>query len=103
MDDEHVNKAEANNTDFYKGFRAYYQQCMAAVWSRPGLTKRELSLIAIAPLVASGHQDFDGDENGRSNREDGGRVCRNGGPTVVSSAVFLWINNYLSIFIKKEE
>ncbi len=41
LDDERVNRAEANNTDFDKGFREYYQLCMGAAWRRSGFTKRE--------------------------------------------------------------
>ncbi len=58
LGDEHVNKAEANKTEFDKDFQEYItNNAWGAVWSRPGLTKRERSLITIALLAALGHED----------------------------------------------
>ena len=58
LGDEHVNKAEANKTDFDKDFQEYItNNAWGAVWSRPGLTKRERSLITIALLAALGHEE----------------------------------------------
>jgi 4-carboxymuconolactone decarboxylase len=58
LGDEHVNKAEANKTDFDKDFQEYItNSAWGAVWSRPGLTKRERSLITIALLAALGHEE----------------------------------------------
>jgi 4-carboxymuconolactone decarboxylase len=58
LGDAHVNKAEANKTDFDKDFQEYItSNAWGAVWSRPGLTKRERSLITIALLAALGHEE----------------------------------------------
>jgi 4-carboxymuconolactone decarboxylase len=57
LGDAHVDKAEANTTDFDKDFQEYItNSAWGAVWSRPGLTKRERSLITIALLAALGHE-----------------------------------------------
>jgi 4-carboxymuconolactone decarboxylase len=54
----HVDKAEANKTDFDKDFQEYItNNAWGAVWSRPGLTTRERSLITIALLAALGHEE----------------------------------------------
>jgi len=54
----HVDKAKANKTDFDRDFQEYItNNAWGAVWSRPGLTKRERSLITIALLAALGHQE----------------------------------------------
>lgn len=58
LGDAHVDKAEANKTDFDKDFQEYItNNAWGAVWSRPGLTKRERSLITIALLAALGHEE----------------------------------------------
>jgi 4-carboxymuconolactone decarboxylase len=58
LGDAHVDKAEANKTDFDKDFQEYItSNAWGAVWSRPGLTKRERSLITIALLAALGHEE----------------------------------------------
>ena len=58
LGDAHVNKAEANKTDFDADFQEYItNNAWGAVWSRPGLTKRERSLITIALLAALGHEE----------------------------------------------
>jgi 4-carboxymuconolactone decarboxylase len=58
LGDEHVDKAEANKTDFDKDFQEYItNNAWGAVWGRPGLTKRERSLITIALLAALGHEE----------------------------------------------
>lgn len=54
----HVDKAEANKTDFDKDFQEYItNNAWGAIWSRPGLTKRERSLITIALLAALRHEE----------------------------------------------
>jgi len=54
----HVNRAEANKTEFDKDFQAYIiNSAWGAIWSRPHLTKRERSLITIALLTALGHEE----------------------------------------------
>jgi 3-oxoadipate enol-lactonase/4-carboxymuconolactone decarboxylase len=53
LGDEHVDLAEANKTDFDKDFQEYItNSAWGAIWSRPGLSKRERSLITIAILTA---------------------------------------------------
>ena len=53
LGDAHVNLAEANKTDFDSDFQEYItNNAWGAIWSRPGLTKRERSLITIAILTA---------------------------------------------------
>ena len=54
----HVDRAEANKTDFDKDFQTYItNSAWGAIWSRPGLTKRERSMITIAVLAALGHDE----------------------------------------------
>ena len=58
LGDAHVDKAEANKTDFDADFQEYItNNAWGAVWTRPGLTKRERSLIVIALLAALGHDE----------------------------------------------
>lgn len=58
LGDDHVDKAEACKTDFDREFQEYIAiSAWGAVWSRPGLTKRERSLITIALLAALGHDE----------------------------------------------
>jgi 4-carboxymuconolactone decarboxylase len=58
LGDQHVENAEANKTDFDKDFQEYITtNAWASVWSRPGLTKRERSLLTIAILTALGFED----------------------------------------------
>jgi 4-carboxymuconolactone decarboxylase len=53
LGNEHVDKAEANKTAFDKDFQEYItNNAWGEIWSRPGLTKRERSLITIALLAA---------------------------------------------------
>ena len=58
LGDAHVDRAEANKTDFDKDFQEYItNSAWGAIWSRPGLTKRERSMITIAILAALGHEE----------------------------------------------
>lgn len=58
LGDTHVDKAEANKTDFDSDFQEYItRSAWGDVWSRPGLTKRERSLIVIALMTALGHDE----------------------------------------------
>jgi 4-carboxymuconolactone decarboxylase len=58
LGNEHVDKAEANKTDFDKDFQEYItNNAWGSVWSRPGLTRRERSLITIALMTALGHEE----------------------------------------------
>ena len=54
----HVNRVEANKTDFDKDFQEYItNSAWGAVWSRPTLTRRERSMITIAVLATLGHHE----------------------------------------------
>ena len=55
LGDAHVDKAEANKTDFDADFQEFItRNAWGDIWSRPGLTKRERSLIVIALMTALG-------------------------------------------------
>ena len=57
LGDAHVDKAEASKTVFDKDFQEYIvNNAWGDVWSRPGLTLRERSLVTIAMLSALGHE-----------------------------------------------
>jgi 4-carboxymuconolactone decarboxylase len=58
LGDEYVDKAEANKTDLDKDFQEYItKNAWGDIWSRPGLTRRERSLITIALLAALKYED----------------------------------------------
>jgi len=58
LGNEHVDNAEKIKTDFDKDFQEYItNNAWGAIWSRPGLTKRERSLITIALLTALKHEE----------------------------------------------
>ncbi len=58
LGDAHVDRAEANKTDFDKDFQEYItNSAWGAIWSRPALTKRERSMITIAVLAALGYEE----------------------------------------------
>ncbi|MGV8855777.1 MAG: 4-carboxymuconolactone decarboxylase [Devosia sp.] len=58
LGDGHVDRAEASTTPFDADFQAFITEgAWGSVWSRPGLTKRERSLITLALLAAGGHEE----------------------------------------------
>src|SRR6476469_9417156 len=58
LGDEYIDKVEANKTHFDKDFQEYItKNAWGDIWSRPGLTKRERSLITIALLAALKYED----------------------------------------------
>jgi 3-oxoadipate enol-lactonase / 4-carboxymuconolactone decarboxylase len=58
LGDAHVNRAEANKSEFDKDFQEYItNSAWGAIWSREGLTKRERSMITIAVLATLGHDE----------------------------------------------
>lgn len=58
LGDAHVDRAEAAKTALDEDFQRFITEgAWGSVWSRPGLTKRERSLITIALLAALGHDD----------------------------------------------
>lgn len=58
LGDAHVNGATARKTAFDDDFQSFItQSAWGSVWSRPGLSKRERSMITIALLAALGHDE----------------------------------------------
>jgi len=58
LGDDHVDKAIKATTDFDRDFQEYITTgAWGMVWDRPGLTKRERSLITIALLATLGHEE----------------------------------------------
>ena len=58
LGDAHVDHASAQATAFDADFQAFITEgAWGSVWSRPGLTKRERSLVTLALLAALGHDD----------------------------------------------
>jgi 4-carboxymuconolactone decarboxylase len=54
----HVDGATARTTEFDQDFQTFITEgAWGSVWSRPGLTKRERSLITLALLAAMGHDE----------------------------------------------
>lgn len=58
LGDAHVDRAETAKTPFDIDFQTFITDAAwAGLWSRPGLTKRERSLITLALLAAAGHDE----------------------------------------------
>ena len=58
LGDAHVDRAEANKRPFDADFqRMITEGAWGSVWSRPGLSKRERSVVTIALLAGLGHWD----------------------------------------------
>jgi 4-carboxymuconolactone decarboxylase len=58
LGDKHVDGAETAKTAFDADFQHFITEgAWGSVWSRPGLTRRERSLITIALLAAAGHDE----------------------------------------------
>lgn len=58
LGETYVETAEARTTDFDARFQTFITEgAWGSVWSRPGLTRRERSLITIALLAALGHDE----------------------------------------------
>jgi 4-carboxymuconolactone decarboxylase len=58
LGDAHVDRAEAAKSAFDADFQQFITEgAWGSVWSRPGLTRRERSLITIALLAAAGHDE----------------------------------------------
>ncbi len=56
LGDAHVDQAEAAKSDFDAPFQQFITEGVwGSVWTRPGLTMRERSLITLALLAALGH------------------------------------------------
>ena len=58
LGDAYVDAKERAKTGFDSEFQAFITEtAWGAVWSRPGLTKRERSLITVSLLAALGHHE----------------------------------------------
>lgn len=58
LGDAHVDRATKAITDFDRDFQTFITEgAWGSVWSRPGLTKRERSLITLALLAGLGHEE----------------------------------------------
>lgn len=58
LGDAHVDRANAAATAFDEDFQTFITEAAwGSVWSRPGLTPRERSMITIALLAALGHDE----------------------------------------------
>ncbi|KXF75402.1 4-carboxymuconolactone decarboxylase [Paramesorhizobium deserti] len=58
LGDPHVDRAQSSTTDFDRPFQELITEAAwGHVWSRPGWTKRERSLVTIAVLAALGHDE----------------------------------------------
>ena len=58
LGDTHVDRTEAGKNGFDSDFQAFITEtAWGAVWSRPGLTPRERSMITLALLAALGHDE----------------------------------------------
>ncbi|HEV7346605.1 MAG TPA: 4-carboxymuconolactone decarboxylase [Devosia sp.] len=58
LGDAHVDGATARRTPFDADFQTFITEgAWGSVWSRPGLSKRERSMLTIALLAALGHDE----------------------------------------------
>lgn len=58
LGDAHVDRASENTTEFDEPFQTLItQSAWGSVWSRDTISKRERSMMTIALLAASGHDD----------------------------------------------
>ena len=58
LGDNHVDRASSSATDFDQPFQELItESAWGTVWSRPGWTKRERSMVTIALLAALGHDE----------------------------------------------
>ena len=58
LGDGHVDAANARKTPFDDDFQTFITEgAWGSVWSRPGLTKRERSMLTLVLLAALGHDE----------------------------------------------
>ncbi|MGO1118350.1 4-carboxymuconolactone decarboxylase [Rhodovibrionaceae bacterium A322] len=58
LGDDHVDRAQAAQTPFDEAFQQFITEgAWGSVWSRPGLSRRDRSLLTITLLAALGHQE----------------------------------------------
>jgi 4-carboxymuconolactone decarboxylase len=59
LGDDHVDRAVAATTDVDRGFQEWITaNVWGDLWARPGLDRRDRSLITIAILAAAGHEEL---------------------------------------------
>jgi len=57
LGDDHVDRAVARTDDFTRDFQDYITRtAWGDIWSRPGLGRRDRSLVTLAVLAALGHE-----------------------------------------------
>jgi 4-carboxymuconolactone decarboxylase len=60
LGDDHVDRAQAGTTDVDRDFQEWITaKVWGDLWARPGLERRERSLITIALLAAAGHEELE--------------------------------------------
>jgi 4-carboxymuconolactone decarboxylase len=58
LGDRHVDEASARATAFDEDFQTFITEgAWGSLWSRPGLTRRERSMLTLALLAALGHDE----------------------------------------------
>ncbi|PXX60974.1 4-carboxymuconolactone decarboxylase [Nocardia tenerifensis] len=58
LGDAHVDRAEANTTEFTRPFQDYITEAVwGSIWTRPGLDRRTRSCITLAVLTALGRHE----------------------------------------------
>ena len=58
LGDRHVDEASAGVTEFDADFQTFITEtAWGSLWSRPGLTQRERSMLTLALLAALGHDE----------------------------------------------
>lgn len=58
LGDDYVNSAEENKSEFDRDFQHHIAHAAwNSIWSRPGLSKRERSMITVAILAVLGHDE----------------------------------------------
>ena len=58
LGDRHVDDASAHTSAFDADFQTFItESAWGSLWSRPGLTKRERSMLTLALLAALGHDE----------------------------------------------
>lgn len=58
LGDEHVDRATALKTAFDDDFQTFItESAWGSVWSRPGFTRRERSIVTLALLAGLGHEE----------------------------------------------
>lgn len=58
LGDAHVDRAEAGTSEFDADFQRHItEHAWGAIWTRPGLDKRQRSLVTVALLAALGHDE----------------------------------------------